>query len=31
MFVCPYCDEIFDDFDEHFEHVTLCEENEVFR
>lgn len=30
MFVCPYCDEIFEDFDEHFEHVTCCKQNTDF-
>jgi hypothetical protein len=25
MFICPNCDEIFDDYDEFFEHATLCD------
>jgi uncharacterized C2H2 Zn-finger protein len=28
MFTCPHCDELFDDFDEFFEHITLCEAEE---
>ena len=28
IFICPYCDEEFNDFDEHFEHVTCCDEND---
>lgn len=30
MFICPYCDEEFEYFDDHFEHITFCEENDDF-
>lgn len=30
MLVCSYCDKVFDDADEHFEHITLCDENDEF-
>lgn len=30
VYVCPYCDEVFDDADEHFEHTTLCDKNDEF-
>lgn len=28
MSPCPYCDELFEDEDDYFYHVTMCEEEE---
>jgi len=28
MAECPHCDEMFDDEDDWFEHVSCCEEND---
>ena len=29
VYICPYCDEMFDDFDEFFYHCTICEAQHV--
>ncbi|MBM7598250.1 putative C2H2 Zn-finger protein [Virgibacillus halotolerans] len=30
MMICPYCDEIYEDEDDFFYHMTMCDEVDTF-